>query len=182
MINDIDLIKKAKIGNQKAFEQLMNVYMKSIYNYILTRVSIKEDVKDVLQDVMLGAYQSLKGFKENSSIKTWLYGITRRKIADYYRLKYTKDSLTTPILVNEDYSSDDDEYEKVINKVSIHYALEKLSIDEKELIHLIFIEQLSYREIEEITEIPIGTIKSRVHSIKEKLKYLLKEDWRNTNE
>lgn len=177
--DDFDnLLNKAQKGDNASFEKLMNCFMKIIYNYILVHVSNKEDAKDILQETMLGSWQGLKSYNGQSVFKTWLIGITRRKIADYYRRIYkTKEHEFEDIddfgeyeyLLNENESTD------ILSKIDVKNAVDTLSLADKELVYLIFNAQLSYSEIETITKIPIGTVKSRMFSIKSKLKNQLKE-------
>lgn len=170
------LLNEAKLGNVKAFESLMNYYIKILYNYIFSKISNMEDVNDVLQESMLAIWQGLKGYKGDSSFKTWTIGITRRKIADFYRKYYNQNHFeTTDFEEIENHISTRDEISNVINKTDIEKSLSKLCEEDKELLFLIFNAQLTYGEIEEITGIPKGTIKSRVYSIKSKLRPLLSE-------
>jgi RNA polymerase sigma-70 factor (ECF subfamily) len=167
------LISKARSGNNEAFEKLLNIYLKIIYNYISSHVSNSEDKKDIVQDTMLSVWKAIKSFDGISSFKTWVLGITRRKIADYYRLIYRG----SPVSLNEceDLLIADDEYCRVIDKTVINEALSVLNSSEREMVFLIFNAQLSYPEISQITDIPVGTIKSRMSVIKSKLKNKLKE-------
>ncbi len=179
--NEEDLIKKAINGNDNAFETIMNHYMEDIYQYILYKIRQQDDAKDIIQEVMLGAYQNIHQFRQGASVKTWLISITKRKVADYYREKYAKKNVKTiPIGENEEMIKE----EKVspLSQMSILEIINDLPKDDKELVHLVFLQQLSYKEIGEIMNLPIGTIKSRMHNIKSKLKVLLEDDWRTLYE
>lgn len=80
-----ELIKKAADGDERAFERLMNHFLKVIYNYIRIYVTGDEDIKDIVQESMLSIWMSLKNYGGESSFKTWAIGIVRRRIADHYR-------------------------------------------------------------------------------------------------
>jgi len=154
----------------------MNPYIKVLYNYIHSNISNTEDIQDILQETILAVWQGLKGFKRNSTFKTWIIGITRRKIADFYRRYYNNEYFGT--LESKDIqniSSSLDEIGNVINSIDIEKSLATLSLKDKELLFLIFNAQLSYGEIAEITGIPKGTIKSRMYYLKDKLRPLLEE-------
>ncbi|MDF2686793.1 MAG: hypothetical protein K0S55_1976 [Clostridia bacterium] len=175
------LLNKAQNGDNLSFEKLMNCYMKIIYNYIILHVSNSEDAKDILQDTMLGVWQGLKSFNRQSVFKTWILGITRRKIADYYRKIYkTKEHEFADIDDYDEYEylSDDNSGNDIISKIDVNKAVDTLSMQEKELVYLIFNAQLSYSEVEAITKIPLGTVKSKMFSIKSKLKEQLKEGFK----
>ncbi|WIV12865.1 RNA polymerase sigma factor [Proteiniborus sp. MB09-C3] len=164
------------MGNTVAFEELMNPYIKILYNYILSNISSTEDIKDILQETMLAAWQGLKGFKRNSSFKTWVIGITRRKIADFYRKHYNSNYFETLEFKDiENISSSFDQIDNMIDCIDIEKSFATLSLQDRELLFLIFNAQLSYTEIANITGIPKGTIKSRIHYLKYKLRPLLEE-------
>lgn len=177
-MNDSDLINEVIQGNDKAFETLMNKYLVSIYNYLRYHINNDEDVKDVIQDVMLSVYNGIKNYQGNSSFKTWVLSITRKKVADFYRLKYAQN--TVPLSDNDNYI--DSQFTHNTSRLSIYAIIEKLPQLDRDLIHLAFIQEQSYKEIAEILDIPIGTVKSKIHYIKEKLKPLLLEDWRSLYE
>ncbi len=151
----------------------MDYYLKIIYNYILVHVN-SEDTNDILQETMLSVWQSLNNFENNSSFKTWVIGITRRKIADYYR-KFYKSKNNVDIC---DYSDDlysENHIDKLTDKIVVQNAVDTLSKIEKEIVYLVFNAQLTYKQIEQITGIPNGTIKSKMSLIKSKLKKQLEQ-------
>lgn len=124
-----------------------------------------------MQDVMLGIWKGLGGFDSKSSFKTWIIGITRRKIADYYRKAYNGNQMdSVDILQYDNVLYANDNIDLINEKISVHNALKILSKTERELIFLAFNAQLTYKQIEQLTGIPTGTIKSRMSSIKLKLK------------
>lgn len=151
----------------------MNPLLNIIYNYIKNHISVYEDSKDVLQDTMLSIWLSLKTFTFSSSFKTWCIGITRRKIADYYRKYYKIEYEALGEYENELIA--EDQYQKLNDIDTVDKVLSILNEKEKELIFLIFKAELSYSEISEITMIPIGTIKSTISRIKNKARKYLGE-------
>ncbi|MDF2539972.1 MAG: hypothetical protein K0S76_2993 [Herbinix sp.] len=167
---------KAVKGDNSAFEELMNPYLKIIYNYICMHVSSQEDSKDVLQDTMLAVWQGLLGFDHKSGMKTWIFGIARRKIADYYRRFYRNHrNKTIDILEMSEELHADFEIDRVTDQIAVQDAVGTLNDQDKELVYLIFNAQLTYKQVEQITGINEGTIKSRMYSIRAKLKKQLKE-------
>jgi RNA polymerase sigma-70 factor (ECF subfamily) len=170
------LLTKAMHGDNTAFEELMSTYIKVIYNYILIHVSNSEDVKDILQETMLSIWQSIKSYNQTALLKTWIISITRRKIANFYR-KFYADKAFEFIDITElgEQLSEEDDTDSIINSINIKNAVDTLSFKDKELLFLVFNAQLTYGEIESITSIPVGTIKSRMYAIKTKLRPLLED-------
>lgn len=168
------LIRKSQKKDKDAFEKLMNIYMKIIYNYIAAHVSTSEDVKDIVQETMLSIWNGIKNFEQQATFKTWVLGITRRKIADYYRTIYKH--AVAPLSEYEGVLIAEDEYDRINDEVTVDKATTVLSKTEKDIVYLIFKAQLNYSEISAITGIPVGTIKSKMSGIKAKLyKQLEKE-------
>lgn len=151
----------------------MNPLLNIIYNYIKNHISVYEDSKDVLQDTMLSIWLSLETFTFSSSFKTWCIGITRRKIADYYRKYYKIEYEALGEYENELIA--EDQYQKFDDIDTVDKVLSILNDKEKELIFLIFKAELSYSEISELTMVPIGTIKSTISRIKNKARKYLDE-------
>jgi len=160
------LIERVKKGDRDSFEQLINQYSKNLCNYIKFRVKNDADVNDILQDAMLSIWQSIATYEYGSSFKTWIFSITRRRIADFYRSRHD-------VLPLADYEESFEINDEIEERIDIDRALSRLSDKDNELLHLIFQAQLSYHEISELIGIPVGTIKSRMSGIKAKLKKML---------
>lgn len=154
----------------------MEPYNKILYNYILSKVSSAEDVQDILQETILAIWQGLDNYKGDSSFKTWIIGIARRKVADFYRGHYKdKNFYNLEELDMRKIPNESNPLDHAIDSMDIENSLSTLTPEDRELLFLIFNASLSYKEIESITEIPEGTIKSRVHYLKKKLRPLLVE-------
>lgn len=158
------------------FENLMEPYNRILYNYILSRVSNAEDVQDIFQETILAIWQGLDNYKGDSSFKTWTIGIARRKIADFYRRHYKdKDFHSLEEIDMKKTSNESNPLNHAINSMDIENSLNTLASEDRELLFLIFNAGLTYKEIESISGIPEGTIKSRVYYLKKKLRPLLAE-------
>ena len=148
--------------------------MDIIYSYISSHVDTAEDIKDILQETMLSVWNGLKSFDSRSSFKTWVIGITRRRIADHYRKRYR--DAADRLSEFEDILSSEDDYERINNRNDIKAALAVLDKTEREIVFLAFNVQLTYSEISEIMGIPAGTVKSRMSAIKAKLRKQLDKE------
>jgi RNA polymerase sigma-70 factor (ECF subfamily) len=168
------LVDNARNGDKDAFERLMENHIKVIYNYIVHHVGIEEDVKDVMQETMLSIWMSLISFVGKSSFRTWAIAITKRRIADYFRSRYK--SQNKPI---DDYADvlvdEENGYGRIDNSLSVCDAIDALDSPDKELLFLVFYAQLTYGEVSEVLNVPVGTIKSRMSRIKAGLAKSLEE-------
>lgn len=152
----------------------MSSYLKIIYNFIYSHVGIKEDIKDIVQETMLAVWNNMNTYENKSSFKTWVLGISKRKIADYYRNNKKNNSCFL-----SDYDNcikSEDEFKRVDITIDVRRAIDTLSETDIQLVFLVFYAQLTYSEISETLNIPVGTIKSRMSSIKAKLKKQLETE------
>lgn len=146
----------------------MESHLKVIYNYIANHVSIKEDVKDIVQETMLSIWMSLKGFDKRSSFRSWAISITKRRIADYYRSRYKSQSEPIDeyegVLVDEE-----DGFGRIEDSLLVDKVLDALDASDREILFLVFYAQLTYNEVAEIMKVPVGTIKSRMSRLRSNL-------------
>jgi RNA polymerase sigma-70 factor (ECF subfamily) len=170
-LRDARLIERIKNGDRNAFEALVGPYGKALGSYIAYRVKNGADADDIIQETMLSIWQSVASFDGRSSFKTWLFGIAKRRLADFYRKNGKNDVL--PLTDFENALTAKDHLSESIERMDIDMALANLNDGENELVYLVFQAQLSYKEISELLGIPEGTVKSRMSNIKAKLKKLL---------
>ena len=188
---DISLVKKAQKGNVKAFEKLVLKYEKKIYNLVLKILENEQDAYDVSQEVFIKVFDSLHTFSYSSKFSTWLYRIAVNKAIDQVRKKKKKNSIE--VLDNSDTKNIDcielETYESPEKKVirnefknQIVDLLNKLSEEQKMIIILRDIEQYSYKEISEILDCSIGTVKSRISRSRKNFKEIYLEYLEQTEE
>ena len=176
-----ELIAKAKQGDMQAFEELILKHEKIVYNVALRMMNHSEDAKDISQEVFLKAYRNIKNFDERSMFSTWLYRITTNTCIDEMRKRKGKQSYSLEEeLENEDGSmqrqiaDEGDTPEESLmrgeEKGEILQALDTLSEEHRAAIILRDVKGLSYEEISEIIELPMGTVKSRISRARNQLK------------
>lgn len=181
-VSDETLLESAAKGSQRAFEALMDRYMRVVYSYIALRAS-SADAADILQETMLAVWQGISGFDRRTSLKTWLLAVARRKLCDFYRARQSARELSMseafPDSCGEEFDIDsgEDMAAGITERLDAAAAIKSLDAGERELIYLIFEAGLTYAEVSEATGIPVGTIKSRMSALRAKLRVLLGEDY-----
>ncbi len=167
-------------NKQKEFEELAMPHIDSLYNMALRYIFNKEEAEDLVQDTYLKAYRFFSTFQQGTNIKAWLFKILRNTFINKYR-KTTNapgevfyediDTLNTEqTAVQEGVSGKlTDTLATRCNEISslmeddIKHAIESLPLEYREVILLSDVEELSYKDISEIANVPVGTVKSRLN-------------------
>lgn len=186
MADDIEktLLNKAKQGNIIAFEKLIISHEKTVYNIAYRMFNNEEDAKDIAQEVFIKIYKNLNKFDGNCKISTWIHRITVNTCIDELRKRKGKETSSIDSLIDLDDGEVQKQYtdnsfnpeQSLINKEDIEdlkNAINLLSENHKALIVLRDIQGLSYNEISEITQISLGTIKSRISRARIQLKNII---------
>ena len=182
---DYNLILKAKGGDQRAFEQLMNLYSKNIFFEIHKLVKNEETANDLMMESMAKAFEQLDQYQPNFAFSTWLKRVSINHTIDRLR----KGKLTTVSIdsyVNEygenigfDIHSDLKTPSEIIiqreKEKAVRRYVSGLKEMYRELITLRYFNEMSYSEIATETSLPEGTVKARLHRAKGLLKNKMNE-------
>lgn len=178
--DEVDLINGCKRGDNLAFKQIFDIYNKKIYRIAYGFVRNREDALDIVQEVFIKLFNSLKNFRGDSNLYTYIYRMAINTSIDYVRktqrLRTSSLDLELPLQL-PDSSKEWPEnllFGKEIEEKIVE-ALNELTEDQKTAIILREIEGLSYDQISEIMGCSIGTIMSRLHYGRKKMKEILKE-------
>lgn len=176
---DIIYIQSVLGGNIDDFKFLVDKYKNQIFTLIFRMVNDYHVAEDLAQETFIKAYTSLKKYKIEYSFYNWLYTIAlnltrnylkRRKIIGF--VSFNKGDADLPIASNEDV---EESVERDMESEKLRMTLEKLPIKYREVLILRIAEEMSYDEISKVLKIPIGTVETRIHRAKEKLKKMLKK-------
>ncbi|MDR1383793.1 MAG: sigma-70 family RNA polymerase sigma factor [Planctomycetaceae bacterium] len=174
-MNDEQLIEQTLEGNRDAFGELVTKYQVRLYNTMIQVVGSAEDAYDVAQEAFLQAYLRLNTFRQTSKFYTWLYRIAfnvAMGIRRSHRIRGWNGDMKQELTENlEDRSKRPEEH--LISKENVKFvqdSLNELDSEFRIVIILRELEEFSYEEIAEITEVPIGTVRSRLHRARSMLK------------
>lgn len=188
--NEKKLIKKSVKGDINAFEILIDKYQKRSYNIALKMLKNPDDAKDVSQEAFIKIFKYINKFNFKSSFSTWMYRIVVNTCIDYIKKNKNTYSLDNPIKyeggeikreIKDDSKNPEDIYDKEMTKELVHKSIDKLDEIHKTVIILRDIEGFSYKEISEILEVSIGTVKSRIKRGRDNLRNIIKEDMEQNN-
>jgi len=184
-VDDSRLIADCLRGNTAAFGELVRRYQDRLYNSVCYRlVDHAEDAEDVVQEAFLNAYQSLDSFKGDSLFFTWLYRIAintaislKRKQRVFLSIDAGRNG-DVPIdpLDNSEFSRPGHALERTEQERSLQEALGRLSPEHRAVLILKDMEGQKYETMAEMLDVPIGTIRSRLHRARTELRELLEKD------
>ena len=180
VLNEWNLIERLKTGDEAAFKEMVETSQGLVYNTALGIVQSPEDAEDVAQEVFVQAYESIRSFKGESKLSTWLYRITVSKAMDHLRKKKRKKRFAfvqslfgpneelihdPPDFVHPGVSLDNKEKAKELFK-----AIDMLPAKQKIAFTLNRIEGLSYQEISEIMKLTVASVESLLHRARKNLR------------
>lgn len=182
---DLDLVALAKKGDQNAFGKLMSRYRDSVFFMILKMVHNRDDAEDLALEAFGKAFNSIANYSADFAFSTWLFKIATNNSIDFIRKKRlqttslsqtieTEDGETSHISVKDHAPDPEEAMMKEQRAAKIRVAIEKLSPKYRSLIELRYLDELSYEEIAEKLDIPLGTVKAQLFRAKDMLYNILK--------
>jgi RNA polymerase sigma-70 factor (ECF subfamily) len=184
--DDRRLIVECLRGNKAAFEALLRRYDERLFNTVFRLMGNKEDAEDVVQETLVNAYQSLASFKGDSQFFTWLYRIAYNTAISHKRKPKGAVSLDAgrngeagfEPLDGSEYNQPGSAMARAEDVRRIERALHQLSPEHRVVLVLKEIEGQKYETIAEILQVPVGTVRSRLHRARLELREILEKDHR----
>lgn len=155
-------------------EHIWNEFENSLRSFVRTKIQNQEDVEDILQDVLIKVIKNLSSLKAETSVKSWLYQITRNTIIDFYRKNGTSQSVE---FIEDGHTKIDDESEDIKDRISkcIRPFIEGLDEPDRILLTEIEIKGQSQKDYALSNDIKYSTLKSQVKRSREKLRTSLEK-------
>lgn len=184
-LEDDKLVAAAAKGNQDAYKQLLEKYQKPLYFHIKKMVKDHEQVEDLVQEAFVKAFDNLGSYNTNYAFSTWLYRITTNHTIDYLRKKKLQTmSIHQPVKTKEgemsvqlpdDHAATDRNIIRKQRQKIIRNAIKNLPEKYRQVIEMRHLEELSYQEISEQLDLPLGTVKAHIFRAREMLYKALKD-------
>ncbi len=185
--DDLVLIERTKLGDRSAFNDLIYKYEKRAYQYAYRLTSNNEEASDIVSDAFVRVFNAVHNFKGQSAFTTWLYRI----ITNCYLDARKKDKSRYTVSLDNALQSDDGEFERQVvdpnaspvedterheRERLVQVALGKIPEYQRAMLVMYHVENLSYEEIAEALDLPIGTVKSRLNRARLSLRDHLMRD------
>lgn len=178
--DDSQLIEAVKDGNHSAFRQLFEMYKRQVYTTAFRMLNNREDALDVLQETFVTAYQTMGAWQPRAVFSTWLYRVVVNKCIDMQRKRATQGKYMQPEY-NEnscaDVSNSNPEKVSLSKEIAsaVGDAMRYLPEGQKVVFILRYYEGLTLKEIAEIRECAVGTVKTNLFRAVRTLRKKLKE-------
>ena len=173
-----DILVRAKAGDLNAFEYILSFYEKAIYNYCLRILKNSHSAKDVAQDTFIKVYTHRREIDPERNIKTWIFTIATNTAYDFLRGKKRKQEISLDADV-ETISSLKTYYVEEGLVSDVDKALEQINPEYKKVLLLFYQQGFEYKEIAEILEMPINTVKTHISRGKDQLSDYLENYGKN---
>lgn len=175
MNEDVELIDACLCGDSASFGELVRKYQDRLFHTMRHVVSSREEAEDVVQEAFVQAFVKLASFKRNSAFYTWLYRIAFNTAISRGRRKRPEASVDAAReRVGEEPMDDtEDAAERVLRQEragQVQQALTELSDEHRAILVLREMEGLCYEEIAEVLDLPVGTVRSRLHRARSQMR------------
>ncbi|QJD96496.1 sigma-70 family RNA polymerase sigma factor [Mucilaginibacter robiniae] len=172
MQSEESLIKKVVTGDLSAFKQLISQHERLVIHMVGRIINNEEDIKDVSQEVFIKVYHNLNKFHFKAKLSTWIARIAYSTAINYVK-KYNKQGVTEDIELKRqlvDYTTPEHLLHIKNEAEFVHNQVSKLPLQYRTVLTLYHLNEFSYQEIEEITGMPEGTVKSYLFRARKLLK------------
>jgi RNA polymerase sigma factor (sigma-70 family) len=170
--NDFHLVVKAREGNQKAYADLMHRYKDSIYFMVLKMVNNKEDANDLTVETFAKAFEKLDKYQPDYAFSTWLFRVATNNCIDFIRKKRLNttsihgmmddDGEDRTLQIKADVLNPEETSIKKQQTEELKALIENLPVRYRNLITLRYFDELSYEEIAQQLDLPLGTVKAQL--------------------
>ena len=180
-VNERELIQLLCERDESAFRQLVEEFKNKVFGTIFNIVQDREEAEDSTQDVFIQVFESIRFFKMESSLSTWIYRIAVRKALDKLRRRKTRKKLQQllPWWMPQEKKSEENHTDSYIeNKEKIgrlYKAMDSLPERQRIAITLIRIQGMTYEETSQVMQLGVKAIESLVSRGKENLEKKLKQ-------
>lgn len=171
MEQDAQLVQQCLRGNGSAWEELVHRHTRRVYNLCYRFTGNRAESEDLSQEVFLRIYKTIGSYRSaHGGFATWMTSVTRNLLIDHYR-RTRRDRLTDslddamPVIENKESSARRPDQHAMLRELSeqVQAGLRRVSPELREAVILRDLQGLEYREIQQVLQVPEGTVKSRIN-------------------
>lgn len=160
-------------GDELAGETLIKRHGRSVYRFLYSMLNNVQDSEDLCQVTFTKAFAALPTYQDKNQFRSWLFRIAKNEALGLLRKRKSRPQITREI-TEADIETTPSTIQSRDSVAVISQAIDQLPPEERQVMILRMQEELSFREIAELTDTPLGTILSRMHEARKKLRLTLK--------
>jgi RNA polymerase sigma-70 factor (ECF subfamily) len=181
---EVALILRCREGDSDAIRKLVHQYEGPVYHIIWRTVGNLEDARDLTQETFVKAIRALESFDTDRPFRNWIFRIASNLAIDHLRRRRLRtvsidvdegddrrDRMRAPVLIDPG-DRPDEAHARVRLSEKLERLVAQLPPDYRTVVHLRHREQLAYEEIAQVLQIPLGTVKARLHRAHQRLRAL----------
>jgi RNA polymerase sigma-70 factor (ECF subfamily) len=178
-LTDMDILAQVSAGNVDAYGKIAGRYNGRLYNFVYRFVGDRETAEDVVQETFLRAFRKRTEYRAIANFSTWLFTIAGNLAKSELRRRKRWRMFSIERGVPDESARPDKVAESSLTDGQIQQAIASLPENYKQVILLRDVQGMSYQEISDIVDCPVGTVKSRVNRARLKLQQKLKNEGRD---
>jgi RNA polymerase sigma-70 factor (ECF subfamily) len=184
-ISDEQLVDFYLKGDKKSLETLVSRYLGLVYVFVFRLAGNSGDAEDIVQEAFLKTWKNLKKFDREKKFKTWLFNIAKNAAVDHLRkkkaflfsdLENNEDKLEFSETIRDPSPLADEIFDRKRLNETLSLLIEKLTIKQRTVLYLYYNDHFNFREISEILDEPLDTVKSRHRRALIRLKEMLESE------
>lgn len=164
-----ELFEKAKDGDENAFEKIVNRLKQELYVIAMSRLMNETLAEEAIQDTIISLYENIYKIRDSSKVKNWCVIVLINKCKKIRKSQKIRE-ISYEEIECEKFLYSDDEFKKIIDKLSFFQLIEELNDKDKLIITLYYSSNLTTKEISSILNINESTIRSKISRIKKEIK------------
>lgn len=174
LTDDARLVRRIAKGDRQALSELYTLYQRPLFAYLLQLTPDYGLAEELLQDTLVAVWKSARTFEGRSKVLTWLIGIARRQAHNTLRQHCLPLSDLAELEGMPARELEPEEFALAsVARDELAQSIHQLTPVHREVLLLIFVQELSYQEVASILEVPVGTVKSRLSNARRALRVLL---------
>lgn len=175
-MDEKEVILRAQKGDIKAFEEIVELYQKRVFSFAYSYVRNRSDAEDITQDVFWKLFIHIKKFNTDKKFFSWIYAILINTIMSFFKGRKKHKTQDSDEEFVQNIAWNDGNRLSTEDKLVLFQALDTLKPEEKNLLLLKYMEDLTIKEISEIAQLSEENVKVRIFRAKEKLVQVLKKE------
>ena len=173
--SDEDLVKSFQEGDQSAFETIFLRYRGRIYGYLIRLIRDQAVAEEMFQEVFLHLFRRASQFDSTRTFRSWFFRVAHNRTMDFFRKNQERENLEQLEDLLESPPSPEELALKAETARDLDQMLQLLSEEHRSVLLLRFKEDLTYEEVAEVFDCPVGTAKSRTHHAIKNLRELMEK-------